>query len=118
MVISPLDRHTQTLWSQLLNCTPNHLSQSFAGRMRNNLLARSPTVERTFWNSGLPGDFAERVARLFDARPERIGIRWDSSMRPFASLPRDRCGKRLLFCIGFLVQERLRLPATLSCTRR
>ena len=40
--------------------------------MRNNLLARSPTVERTFWNSGLPGDFPERVARLFDARPERI----------------------------------------------
>src|SRR6266481_7625654 len=104
------DCHTH--WGQLLNCTPNYVSKSFARRVRNNMLARSPTVEGAFWNSRLPGDFAERVARLFDARPERIGVLWHRGMRTLAPLPRGWCSMRLRFFVSFscFIQEGLIVP--------
>src|SRR6266481_2260937 len=109
---SSVSSNCHACWSQLLNRTPNQVSKSFARRMRNNLLARSPTVERAFWNSGLPGDFAERVARLFETCPERIGVLWHRGMRTLAPFPRGWCSTRLRVFVSFscFIQEGLIIP--------
>src|SRR5260370_30620091 len=99
-------------WGQLPGRTPNHVSKSFARRMRNNMLARSPTVEGAFWDSRLPGDFAGRIARLFDTGPERVGVLWHKGMRTLAPLPRGWCSTRLCFFVRLscFIQEGLIIP--------
>src|SRR5260370_14973189 len=62
------------LWLQVVLITTKKTSKHLTFSVWDRTVASRPIVEGAFWNSGLPGDFAERIARLFDTSSERVRI--------------------------------------------